>query len=97
MRCIAGIELYACVYELATCLEGAAGSQIYHSGAAMPDRLAPLLAAKRLASATVIMFAVQNRTCTKYPPPQTSVTEPSLFPLSDSLFVWKYPIILCVC
>jgi hypothetical protein len=35
MRCIAGIELHAYVYELASCLKGAAGSQICQSGAAM--------------------------------------------------------------
>jgi hypothetical protein len=27
MRCIAGIELHACMYELASCFKGAAGSQ----------------------------------------------------------------------
>ena len=49
------------LYELlASCLEGATGSQICQSGAAMPDRLAPLLATNHLASATVIKFSLQN-------------------------------------
>jgi hypothetical protein len=61
MRCIAGIELHACVYELARCLKGAASSQICQSGAAISDRMASLLATDRLASVTVIMFALQNK------------------------------------
>ena len=40
MRCSAGRDLHAWSYELASCLKGAAGSQIWQSGAAMPDRLA---------------------------------------------------------
>jgi hypothetical protein len=56
MRCSAGLDLHACSYELASCLKGAIGSQICQSGAAMPDRLAPLLATNRLASATVNML-----------------------------------------
>jgi hypothetical protein len=97
MRCSVGLDLHACSYELASCLKGAAGSQIYQSGAAMPDRLAPLLAANRLASATVIMFALQNRTRTKSAPPHTGVTETFLVPPSNSLPVSKHPIILYVC
>jgi hypothetical protein len=98
MRCSAGLDLQACSDELASCLKGAAGTQICPSpGAAMPDRLAPLLATNRLASATVIMFAVQKCVCTRSAPTQTGVTESFLFPLSDRLPVWKYPIILCVC
>ena len=97
MRCSAGLDLHAWSYELASCLKGAAGSQICQSGAAMPDRLAPLLATNRFASATVIMFAPQNSTCTRSAPTQTSVTEPFLVPLSDSLPVSKHPIILYVC
>ena len=61
MRCSAGLDLHAWSYELASCLKGAAGSQIWQSGAAMPDRLALLLATNRFASATVIMFALQKR------------------------------------
>ena len=71
MPCSVGVDLHACVYELASCLEGAAGSQICQSGAAMPDRLAPLLATNRLLLATVIMFALQNRSCTRSRPPHT--------------------------
>ena len=97
MRCSAGLDLHACSYELASCLKGAAGSQIWQSGAAMPDRLALLLATNRFASATVIMFALQNRTCTRSAPTQTGVTEPFLFPLSDSLPVSKHLRILYVC
>ena len=97
MRCSAGLDLHACSYELDSCLKGAAGSQIWQSGAAMPDRLALLLATDRFASATVIMFALQNRLYTSSPPPHTGVTEPFLFPLSDSLPVSKHPIILYVC
>jgi hypothetical protein len=59
-------------------LKGAAGSQICQSGAAMPDCVAPLMATNRLASVTVIMFALQNRTCTRSAPTQTGVTEPLL-------------------
>ena len=97
MPCIAGVDLHACVYELASCLEGAAGSKICQSGAAMPDHLAPLLATNHLASATVIMFALQNRARTRSPPPQTGVTQPFLVPLSDSSPVSKHPIILYIC
>ena len=97
MRCSAGLDLHACSYELASCLKGAAGSQICQSGAAMPHRLAPLLATNRLASATVNMFALQNRTCTVSRRPHTGVTEPFLIPLSDSVPVSKHPIILYVC
>ena len=97
MKRIAGLDLHACSYELASCLEGAAGSQICQSGAAMLDRLAPLLATNRLASATVIMFALQRRTCTSSPLTHTGVTEPFLVPLSDSVSVSKHPIILYVC
>ena len=97
MPCSVGLDLHACSYELASCLKGAAGSQICQSGATMPDRLAPLLAANRLASATVIMFALQNRSCTVSPPPHTGVTQPFLFPLSDSVPVSKHPIIVYVC
>ena len=97
MICSAGLDLHACSYELASCLKGAAGSQICKSGAAMPDRLALLLATNRFASATVIMFALQRRTHTISRPPQTGVTEPFLVPLSDSLPVSKHPIILYVC
>ena len=97
MRCSAGLDLHACSYELAGCLKGAACSQICQSGAAMPDRMAPLLAINRLASATVIMFALQNRIYTRSVPPHTGVTEPFLTPLSDSLPVSKHPIILYVC
>ena len=97
MRCSAGLDLHAWSYELASCLKGAAGSQIWQSGAAMPDRLALLLATNRFASATVIMFALQRRTRTISRPPQTGVTEPFLVPLSDSLPVSKHPIILYVC
>jgi hypothetical protein len=68
----------------------------YARGAAMPDRLASLLTANRLASATVIMFALQKRTHTSSRPPHTGVTEPFLGPLSDSLSVSKHPIILYV-
>ena len=93
-RCSAGLDLRGCSYELAGCLKGAAGSQICQSGAAMPDHLAPLLATNRLASATIIMFALQRRTYTVSPPPQTGVTEPFLVPLSDSVSVSKHPIIL---
>jgi hypothetical protein len=56
------------LYELTSCLKGAAGSQIYRSGAAMPDRLAPVLATNHLASATFIMFALQKRIHTRSPP-----------------------------
>ena len=97
MRCSVGLDLRACSYELASCLKGAAGSQICQSGAAMPDRLAPLVATNRFASATVIMFALQNSTCTRSAPTQTGVTEPFLIPLSDSVPVSKHPIILYVC
>ena len=97
MRCSAGLDLHAWSYELASCLKGAAGSQIWQSGAAMPDRLALLLATNRFASATVIMFALQNRTHTKSAPTQTGVTEPFLITLSDSLPVSKHPIILYIC
>ena len=97
MRCSAGLDLHAWSYELASCLKGAAGSQIWQSGAAMPDRLALLLATNRFASATVIMFALQNRLYTSSAPTQTGVTEPFLVPLSDSLPVSKHPIILYVC
>jgi hypothetical protein len=97
MRCITGIDLHACSYELASCLKGAAGSQICQSGAAMPDRLALLLATNHFASATVIMFALQNRIYTSSAPTQTGVTEPFLNPLSDSLPVSKHPRILYVC
>ena len=97
MRCSAGLDLHAWSYELASCLKGAAGSQICQSGVAMPDRLAPLLAANRLASATVIMFVLQNRTHTRSRSSHTGVTEPFLVPLSDSLPVSKHPIILYVC
>ena len=97
MRCSAGLDLHAWSYELASCLKGAAGSQIWQSGAAMPDRLALLLATNRFASATVIMFALQRRTYTRSAPTQTGVTEPFLVPLSDSLPVSKHPIILYVC
>ena len=97
MRCSAGLDLHAWSYELASCLKGAAGSQICQSGAAMPDRLALLLATNRFASATVIMFALQNRTHTKSAPTQTGVTEPFLITLSDSLPVSKHPRILYIC
>jgi hypothetical protein len=99
MRCSAEIDLHACSYELASCLKGAAGSQIHvcQSGAAMPDRLVTLLATNRLAVTTVIMFALQNSLCTRSAPPHTGVTEPFLVPLSDSLPVSKHPIILYVC
>ena len=97
MRCSAGLDLHTCSYELASCLKGAAGSQIWQSGAAMPDRPALLLATTRFALATVIMFALQNRTHTSSPPPHTGVTEPFLIPLSDSLPVSKHPIILYIC
>jgi hypothetical protein len=83
MRCSARLDLHACSYELAGCLEGAACSQICQGGAAMPDRMAPLLAINRLAPATVIMFALQNRIYTRSVPPHTGVTEPFLIPLSD--------------
>jgi hypothetical protein len=76
-----GLDLHACSYELASYLKGAAGSQICQSGAAMPDRLAPLLATNRLASATAILFALQNRRCTKSSSPHTCITEPFLVPL----------------
>ena len=59
------------MYELASCLKGAAGSQICQSGAAMPDRLAPLLATNRLASATVIIFSLE---ALPYGGPRTNVT-----------------------
>ena len=91
MRCSARLDLHACSYELASCLKGAAGSQICQSGAAMPDRLAPLLATKRLLSATVIMLALQNRPHTRSHPPLSGVTQPFLVPFSDSLPVWKHP------
>jgi hypothetical protein len=97
MRCSTRLDLHACSYELASCLKGASGNQICQSGAAMPDRLAPLLATNHLASATVIMFALQNRMCTRSAPTQTGVTEPFLIPLSDSVPVSKHPIILYVC
>jgi hypothetical protein len=97
MRCNAGLDLRACSYELVSCLKGAASSQICQSGAAMPDRLAPLLATNHLVSATVNMFALQNRTHTSSPPPHTGVTEPYLIPLCDSLVVSKHPMILYVC
>ena len=99
MRCSAGLDLHAWSYELASCLKGAAGSQICQSGAAMPHRLALLLATNCFASATVIMFALQNRLYTKSAPTQTGVTEPFLITLSDSLpvLVWKHLIILYVC
>ena len=97
MRCSAGLDLHACSYELASCLKGAAGSQICQSGTAMPHRLAPLLATNRLASATFNMFALQNRMYTSSAPTQTGVTEPFLIPLSDSAPVSKHPIILYVC
>ena len=82
------------MYALASCLRGAAGSLTCQSGAAMPDSLAPLLATKRLASATVIMFALQNSLWTRSPPPHTGVAEPFLVTLSDSLPVSKHSIIL---
>ena len=85
MRCSAGLDLHAWSYELASCLKGAPGSQIWQSGAAMPDRLALLLATNRFASATVIMFAQQNITCTRSRRPHIGVAEPFLVPLSDSL------------
>jgi hypothetical protein len=94
MRCSAGLDLHACSYELASYLKGA-GSQICQSGVAMPDRLAPLLATNRLASATVNML--QNRSYTSSAPTQTDVTEPFLIPLSDSLPVSKHPLILYFC
>ena len=97
MRCSAGLDLHAWSYELASCLKGAAGSQIWQSGAAMPDRLALLLATNRFASATVIMFSLQRRTRTVSRPTQTGVTEPFLVPLFDSLPVSKHPRILYVC
>jgi hypothetical protein len=97
VRCSTGLDVHACSYELASCLKGAAGSQLCQRGAARPDRLAPLLATNRLAPATVIMFAVQNRTCTRSRSSHTRVTEPFLVPLSDSLPVSKHPIILYVC
>jgi hypothetical protein len=97
MRCSAGRDLHACSYELASCLKGAAGSQICESGATMIDRLALLLATNRFASATVIMFALQNSFCTRSAPTQTGVTEPFLFPLSGSLPVSKHSIILYFC
>jgi hypothetical protein len=97
MRCSAGLDLHACSYELASCLKGAAGSQICQSSAAIPDRLAPLLATNRLASAMVIMFALKNRRCTSSPPPHTGFTEPFLVPLSDSLLLSKHPISLYIC
>jgi hypothetical protein len=99
MRCSAGIDLHACSYELASYLKGAAGSQICQSGTAMPDRLAPLLATNRLASATINMFALQNKIHTGSRPPQTCVTCTELFlvPISDSLPASKHPIILYVC
>jgi hypothetical protein len=91
MRCSTGLDLHAWSYELASCLKGAAGSQIWQSGAAMPDRLVLLLATNRFASATVIMFALQNSTCTSSRPPHTGVTEPFLISLFDSLPVSKHP------
>jgi hypothetical protein len=94
MRCIAGLDLHACSYELASCLTGVAGSQICQSGAAMSDCLAPVLATNRLASATAIMFSLQKNTCTRSAPTQIGVTEPFLIPLSDSVSVSKHPIIL---
>jgi hypothetical protein len=97
MRCITGLDLHACSYELASCLKGAAGSQIWQSDATMPDRLALLLATNRFASATVIMFALHNRIYTSSAPTQTCVTEPFLIPLSDSLPVSKHLRILYVC
>jgi hypothetical protein len=87
MRCIAGIDLHACVCELTNCLNGAVGSQICHSGATMPDRMFPLLAANRLASATALMFSLPNRTRTKCSPPYIGVTEPFLVPVFDSLLI----------
>jgi hypothetical protein len=42
----------------------------------MPDRLALLLATNCLAPATIIMFALQNRTRTRSAPTQIGVTEP---------------------
>ena len=69
MRCSAGLDSHACLYmyELASCLKGAAGSQICQSGAAMPDRLALLLATNRFASATVIMFALLGEPAPEVP------------------------------
>ena len=96
MRCSTGLDLHAWSYELASCLTGAGGSPILKTGAAMPDRLALLLATNRFASATVNMFALQNRMCTRSAPTQTDVTEPFLVMLSDSLPVSKHPIILYV-
>jgi hypothetical protein len=97
MRCIGGLDLHACSYGLASCLKGDAGSQICQSGAAMLDCLAPLLATNRLASATVIMFALQNRRCTSSRSSYIGVTEQFLIPLPDCVSVSKHPIILCVC
>jgi hypothetical protein len=97
MRCSTGLDFHACSYELAIYLKGAPDSQICQSGAAMPDRLAPLLATNHLASATVIIFALQNRARTRSAPPHTSVIEPFLVPLSDNLPVSKHLIILYVC
>jgi hypothetical protein len=97
MRCSVGLDLHAWSYELASCLKGAPGSQIWQRGATMTDRLALLLATNHFASATVIMFALQNRLYTSSPPTQTGVTEPFLIPLSDSLPVSKHPRILYVC
>ena len=97
MRCIAGVDLHACVCELASCLKGAVVSKICQSGAAMPDHVVPLLATNCLASATVIMFSLQNRTHTRSRSSHTGVTEPFLFPLSDSSSVSKHPIILYFC
>jgi hypothetical protein len=84
------------VYELASCLKEAARTQICQSDAAIPDRLAPLLATNRLALATVIMFALQKRRCTSSRPPHTGVTEPFLVPFSDSLPVSKHLIIVYI-
>jgi hypothetical protein len=92
-----GLDLHACSYELVSCLKGAVGSQICQSGATMSDCLAPVLATNRLASATVIMFSLQNSTCTRSAPTQTGVTKPFLIPLFDSVSVSKHPIILYVC
>jgi hypothetical protein len=63
----------------------------------MLDRLAPLLTTNRLASATLIIFALQNCLYTRSRPPHIGVTKPFLVPLSDSLRVSKHLIILYVC
>jgi hypothetical protein len=87
MACVAGIDLHACVYELASSLKGAVDSQICQSATAMPGRLAPLMAANHRVAAMFIVFDVQNTNRTRSRGHHTGVAEPFLIPLYDSLLI----------